>query len=789
MSTGLQSAHNNLIVDAFRNGMQSYVPQYPTAQVAPSISATTTTGTPASGTFYSSITNRAAMPDISQDLKASFGIDRMMVQSIQLVQTEFGPAGQPVWATPNDQFGQIRFVGPGWSPGVSSNGQRATTSNVGDYAEIVFFGTGLNVLCMPYYDQFQVSIDGAAYGSNIIGSSQSSILNGRNYSSNQVVSATSGLSLGIHTARIYNVSGLDIFGFEVINANSTTNLNINPGYAYVDGLKSTLSGASSISYNASISSNTKGGRVVNYLTSQGQIGQSFTAVPSSPTYYPSTITHSGEEPVRKYSIREFGAGRQTNDDFSYPFNGSLTNAAFTLDDGTTTLAGTSIGFVTSGAAAGRLQASGTLVLTFVGTGLDIMCSEDRTGSTIGSGTQTFSIDGGTAVNWPVGPSNSGISSTNLRQVTVASGLPYGTHTFVFVTNNLANFNATFDSFIVYQPLTPSIPTGAVRLSSYNVMANFVANTTGLVNNISTGTLRKQNTREMVYTGTWGINTTDGGATNSGFQVYTTTAGAAVQYTFFGTGLDHRMILDAGGLTAVVTIAIDGTTLTSANFPSVSVSTYGGASSFSSSTGVFTGGTTGAVGGLVITGLSLGKHTITCTFSSGNYSPDCFDIITPIHSTRSNIYIDEQNTLPVGSCSISDDRQTTPIKNALPQNKAWVQAMGVTANPTTTSTSAVPCPDMSTTIKTNGGALDVAWAINIENNTVGTNLNLCVYVDGIATPYAKLVSVAAAGYSYLLSDSFSIPASAGVHKVDLYWWTSSGTMLAYSTNRNIRVKEL
>ena len=88
------------------NGFQPYVDT-----TTNTIVATASAGTPAAGYFYSSIVGRASMPDLSQNLKPAMGIERIMTQQIYQLQNEFGPNGEPVWATPNDQFGQIRCVG------------------------------------------------------------------------------------------------------------------------------------------------------------------------------------------------------------------------------------------------------------------------------------------------------------------------------------------------------------------------------------------------------------------------------------------------------------------------------------------------------------------------------------------------------------------------------------------------------------------------------------------------------------------------------------------------------
>src|ERR1019366_1069319 len=106
--------------------------------------------------------------------------------------------------------------------------------------------------------------------------------------------------------------------------------------------------------------------------------------------------------------------------------------------------------------------------------------------------------------------------------------------------------------------------------------------------------------------------------------------------------------------------------------------------------------------LQISRLTLGSHVVRATVASntspGGFYPQAFDIITPIYSAKSNLYGDYQNTLMVGSNAISDDRLITPIKDALPATKAWVEALGIIQGPSTSSLLPVPIPDLAATWK-------------------------------------------------------------------------------------------
>ena len=187
--------------EIMQNGFQGFVAQNQL------MNATAVAGTPVAGSFYSTITNRAPIVDLTQDLKVRMAIDRQTTQSLIQVQNEFGPNGELVWTTPNDLFGQVRFVGSGWSNTNNASGLAVSTSNLNDYMEVTFVGTGLNLV--SYYDtnnsDYRASTDGGSEGANFFTTGKSSILTNRNYSINGVFPVVSGLSYGVHTVKISQV--------------------------------------------------------------------------------------------------------------------------------------------------------------------------------------------------------------------------------------------------------------------------------------------------------------------------------------------------------------------------------------------------------------------------------------------------------------------------------------------------------------------------------------------------------------------------------------------------------
>jgi hypothetical protein len=113
------------------------------------------------------IVGRAKIPDLANDFRASFGVERIPVQSIYQLQNEFGPNGEIVWAAVNDDRGLIRFVGGGWGLLNDSSGVRPGSFVATDYLEITFYGTGLNILAYNNASiNYPLIVDGSA-GSSV----------------------------------------------------------------------------------------------------------------------------------------------------------------------------------------------------------------------------------------------------------------------------------------------------------------------------------------------------------------------------------------------------------------------------------------------------------------------------------------------------------------------------------------------------------------------------------------------------------------------------------------------
>ena len=606
---------------------------------------------------FTSITDMSGaarrLPDPSQTLKPALGIERVVFRSIVQRQDETTSTGQQVWE-PDNKDPRFRFVGF-WRTDSDTSGARITPTADPSFVEITFYGTGLNIIYLNFNSvrTVSVSVDGGSSNNVTLSTASSSpVLSGRNYAANNIASLASNLTLGLHTIRASIVSGqgFEIFGFEILNT-SSSNIVIPRGSVASAGMNNTVPAQTTTAFNSGFDGNPalngRGGRVVMYATPEGRVGKVIQQVDAS-TLTLSSTNHTNEELIRRINFREFAANRA--DDFS----GTFTNAsrAFTLDDGTTSLVGQNI--TTDSAFTGRdslawAASTGFILITFIGTGLDI--EFQTVGTATFSGLLGLTIDAGAEVTFAPGLSRS------LRQP-IVSGLPYGTHTVRVRLNTAAN--VTFSDFYVYGPKKPSIPDNAIQIAEYNLMANFAASTGTADTGVPTGVLRKAATREMVYFGTW--STTLQTSIDTGVFLSTATNTNYFEYTFFGTGVVLGLSFASIGNTS--TIQINGSNYTGA-------ATVSNGGTWNPGTSTVT--TANAAGNLVtITGLTLGLNRVRVTKSSATDTlvVTKVDVITPIHFPANK----------VGSMSIADldliNRSSQKPVLDLSKAKAWVQYDGV-----------------------------------------------------------------------------------------------------------------
>lgn len=760
------------------------------AQVVASF-LTAVNAAPTGSQFRSDITGRASIPDLSANLAISMGVNRLMTQNIAQLQDEFGPNGERVWKAVNDKFNQVRFVG-GWTSAVDTRGSRIISStSTADYVEVVFYGTGINLLVHPFTaNDFRVSVDGGAEGANILAASYSDVLGQRNYATNTVVSAVSGLSLDLHTVKIRNNAANQtvIYGFEILDESSQ--LTVAPGAAVKGKYNNVLGVLSNAAYNSAFESGTlgtRGGNVVVYLKPDGTIGKAVTPTNNSQATLTSA-DHTNEEVIRVYNWREFGAGR--TDDFSGSFV-SVSNRAFTLDDGTTTLVGLSVssGNTSNPETVSIGSNSGFITLTFVGTGLDIIQYDAGSG---GSDSYNVQIDGGSTIALP----SAGIASP--RQVKIVSGLPYGTHTVKINRVSAATWTLSVQNFIVYGPKKPIIPSGAIELAQYYIMADYSIAASAAAGTMSTGTLRKQLAiREAVYTGTWGGGAVDltsvTGGFETGFNINTTTSTSTMSYTFFGTGFDWRGTVNPGGASNA-TLSVDGSTDLSGF--STTFQQTGSGNTFTAATGVLAGTSSSGLNKLrvAVSGLALGLHTVRWTQNtSTQFNNDSLDVITPIHAPALNLSSVFQNTLAVGNSSITDARLFNSKDIKIANFKNISRAQGVAADPTTTvaSSPGIPIPQMSVSHYSKTGRIRVMFdCLSANSSGAGTGVRLCLMIDGmLQSPSADWSHALGANRSFIGYQDV-INVTPGFHKIDMnYSAAGGGTASMFGIARKLIVEDV
>jgi hypothetical protein len=507
-----------------------------------------------------------------------------------------------------------------------------------------------------------------------------------------------------------------------------------------------------------------------YLKKDGTVGKA--VQPTDATQLNATsASHANEEVIRTYHWREFGAGRA--DDFSR-VNAVATNCAFTLDDGTTSLTGQN--------ARGEAElfpenTNDFITFTFVGTGLDIIEGFDQSSVVA---TYNVLID-----NVAILTSSTIYTGVKGRKVKIVSGLPYGTHTFKLLRTS-SGTTGTIRGFVVYGPKKPVLPSGAIELADYYIMGNYTASTTETIDAPAAGSLRKMNTREFWYSQVWTAGSAQPINTAGGFSMSTSVLNGFVEYSFFGTGFEYRVNSEAN---QTQTVRLDGS-ITNYTAAGITNSFVGSGATWTPTAGTITGN--GGVGSvLCISGLTLGWHTVRVTLTAttgGSLFFECLDIITPIHSPKTDLYGDVNSTLAIGNNAISDNRVVDPLLSAAPK-RAWAQAVGISSSPSTTATIPVPVPDMSCVIKTSGNPIKISYSVCASLNASPTFVAYTVMLNGEFVGRTKYDMSSSINADHVVADSFIVPVAAGVHKIDLHWQVGSNQALGESIARNIMVEEI
>jgi len=598
------------------------------------MTATTVTGSPAAGKFYSAISGRAPMIDSSKKPDGKLGVERIDGVKATLIVGEIGSSGEPVYEIFGDS--RVRLIG---DPNLVNNslGFHFENSNP---IEVTFYGTGINFIAnLSSTLTGTYSVDG---GSPVAFdfSGGSGVIEQRDYPAHIVLPIASGLTQGVHTVTI--APGLVAYysGIEILNESLT--IGIPEGSITADGVTQTIATPTTTDLttfdvatqdgSGVITDATKGGCVVVYIDTDGTVKKSINYADTTQLDL-TAADHSNETVVQKFNWREFGAGRA--DDFSTL--SSASNRAFTLDDGTTTLVCKQM-VVTGSLADAMVHNSSTefFSITFVGTGLDIAVEDNAVG---GSSDWAVLVD-----NSSIGSLVSAGTGGN-HTLSIVSGLPFGTHV-VRITQNSTTYNRGFKDFIIYAPSKPALTTGQIELSCGYKTADFVANTVAGLETISQGVIRKSGSRELVYvngtTGTTDWNVSGVSPNNvGGLELATDRLNSQFSDTFFGTGFEFRTNNNTGFSTNVLLELDDGSgfqTLNTTNFPGLSSSVYGGFS-FNAGTGVASWAVSTTIGGgLVVSDLPLANNTIRTDnqTASKTQTIHAMDIITPYYAYKNDI---------------------------------------------------------------------------------------------------------------------------------------------------------
>jgi len=472
--------------------------------------------------------------------------------------------------------------------------------------------------------------------------------------------------------------------------------------------------------------------------------------------------HSNEEVVRKINFREFGASG--TDDFS-TLVGVTDDRAFTLSDGITTLVGDEVLIATINNIEGvkANNTSNSLTLTFIGTGLDIIGFD---------GEMTLYVDN-------VDQGTTTVVDSNYKNINICSNLSYGEHTIKLVRTTSSML---ITDFIIYQPKKPTADIGHVEIADYNIMADYVFETTAGPLMVHQGGLRKFGGREATYIGSNWVYAIDPRNESFGHTIYTPTNGEYVEYTFIGSGV--VLLVTCGTDRGNSLIEVDGSSdhsLLTTNFSSDVAGT-----GFVAATGVLdqlsSAGTSFSGTSVAITGLTHGKHTVRMTKQSGSFMGiNGISVITPIHSYKSNDLV-KQNELDVGSNGIN-----LPIE----RTKNGSYAIGVDLSPATASTSRVLIPDMITTHVSKTGRIRADFTSSHYHGTLGASLSCHIYIngerlDGVES-FEDADNAGVYGRSISLFWEGSVPI--GSNTISALWVTDSGTGTMISNLRVLNVKDV
>lgn len=726
---------------------------------------------------FTTVVNRALIPDLSQDLAPRFGQNIVPLNSIYEIQEEQGPNGEKVFGLHNDVLGLVRFVGGGWANGSNADGTRIVQNTVGDYMEVTFRGTGL--VLWTYVDSgsrlWSYAVDG---GSTVLGSypsSGSGILNGRNYNSCCPQSVVQGLAYGTHTVRIIGSSGGGNWqGYEVIN--DSAGIRVPQGSQYLKGKKITHLTDELISYNTGFETGTlgtKGANVLIYQKSDGTVAKACTPTDAAALFLTQT-SHANEEVLKTTMWREFGASR--SDDFSY-MGDSAGTKTYTCDDGTMNLR----------CSAARMfeetvfpSTTGDFIeIQFEGTGLDVYFGS---ASAYTMASQTVTVD-----NVSVGTIPATALPIGGKLIRIASGLTMGTHIVRFTEGSGGSGNG-FRYFQVYAPKKPTLPTNSAPLGQYYIQGNVVIAGAAGAQTISQGVRRRQNTRHFVMTGTW----SDVGytaSTTSGRYFQGQTSGGYLETIAHCTGFDLRVGQPSS--THLNTVTLNGVTLTAANFPTATFSVVGSLT-FNSATGQISIPNAGGDGQIFqVKGLPLANYIIRFTLNNtAGFNFECLDLHAPIYSMKTAGPTLIQNTNVLGQGGVHDQRRIARRDRFYRSGGMHIATSQTASSPTTSITTMVPLQDMLQYFYSEGGWYELGFQHTWLRSQTSQDSYYQFAVDQVFVGEEMYDNSATAGNVLNFKMNHKIYLAKGWHHVAVHWRIngSGGTATSVGPTRRLFVTE-
>jgi len=568
--------------------------------------------------YYTDI--KGSKPIKDPRIGGHFGSKRYKFKSLQLLEQETATSGVEVHAIDGREW--MRTSG---KLGGSSDPVYYRYDNLGTVVQFYRNGTGFIELTGYFNDAnfihytgngrgFQYHLDGGSASATLGETTVNSPLVGRYVDGGSVTNLGISTTLGIHTLKIRSSTADDLltYGIELIAQDTSNRNNIQiPSQNVVSyGKKFTVSaeGSSGHHYDpfngftsgSSVSSYVdtatslgldkwlhssnyyrpyNGGRVVKWVDSSGVIKTSVTLMPpnaksiadsssltnatakanasaSNDTFYPTFEAHTTDvnednlhEVAKTFHWREFGNG-SANGDTGYADASMLSVAgqeiAYVMDDGLTSFSAqnastrNSLDFEPN---SNNTNNDHNAYFTFIGTGLTLTASQN--------GAQT---------------------------TTVVQNLPYGTHVYnhfyqadsnaegkidgVALGDTMSGTYGDLSEVTFHQPKRPPIPEDACVIADYMLMADFVAQSTTVVETaISKGVRVVSGSRDHFIDGTStfaGAGIEMGSA--RGFQgVYGLRSGVAqtAQLPFFGT----RFLMGIEDTSVAHELTINGTSVT------------------------------------------------------------------------------------------------------------------------------------------------------------------------------------------------------------------------------------